>query len=425
MRRAMSTAISRTIDLRKGHPSERNLPHAALAAASRAAADRCALGERGLPLQYASNTLGTPNFRAELSAFLSREYGSPVPAASLFTTNGVSHGLELACGALARPSDVVLCEEPTYFLAHQIFKDHGLKIVGVESDRDGLRTDILAAKLADGSLPKPKLLYLVPTHGNPSGASLPAERRRQLVALAEEHDFVVLADDVYQLLDWRADKLPRLLSYDTAYRERCASAGDGGERDDDAAAYDPSQTPPSGAGEKSGSDGHVVSVGSFTKILSPGLRLGWLEAAPSLLARVAERGYLVSGGGVAPFVSEVVAEVLSSGAQNEVLDSLCADYAAKSSALVDALHAEGLFEVEAPPDGGYFMWVKLPDGVSADALLPVAEAHGVVFLPGTRCGYEAQFGGHARLCFAMEERDLLVEGAKRLGAATRELLAAK
>ena len=67
----------------------------------------------------------------------------------------------------------------------------------------------------------------------------------------------------------------------------------------------------------------------------------------------------------------------------------------------------------------------LPDGVSADALLPVAEAHGVVFLPGTRCGYEAQFGGHARLCFAMEERDLLVEGAKRLGAATRELLAAK
>ena len=133
---------------------------------------------------------------------------------------------------------------------------------------------------------------------------------------------------------------------------RCASAGDGGERDDDAAAYDPSQTPPSGAGEKSGSDGHVVSVGSFTKILSPGLRLGWLEAAPSLLARVAERGYLVSGGGVAPFVSEVVAEVLSSGAQNEVLDSLCADYAEKSSALVDALRAEGLFEVEAPPDGG-------------------------------------------------------------------------
>ena len=117
--------------------------------------------------------------------------------------------------------------------------------------------------------------------------------------------------------------------------------------------------------------------------------------------------------------------MLSSGGQREWLERLTSDYAAASGALVDALRAEGVFEVEAPPDGGYFMWVKLPDGVDADALLPVAEQHGVVFLPGTRCGYETPFRGHARLCFAMEEAENLVEGAKRLGAATRELLAAK
>ena len=152
----------------------------------------------------------------------------------------------------------------------------------------------------------------------------------------------MLADDVYQLLDC-ADKLPRLLSYDAAYRERCASAGDGGERDDDAAAYDPSQTPPSGAGEERERRPRRQRRLVHQDPLS-GLRLGWLEAAPSLLARVAERGYRL-GGGVAPFVSEVVAEVLSSGAQNEVLDSLCAT-TRRNRALVDALRAEGLFEVE-------------------------------------------------------------------------------
>jgi DNA-binding transcriptional MocR family regulator len=167
------------IDLRKGHPKARNLPHAKMAwAARRAAARLDASDESTFALCYSAGSSGNPLFVQRLARFLSDSYGTPCFADNLFTTNGVSHGIELACAALTAPGDAVWVEGATYFLAHQIFVDHRLKVTALPTDAHGLDTDALASFLASGELgAPPAMVYLVPTHGNPSGATLPLERR--------------------------------------------------------------------------------------------------------------------------------------------------------------------------------------------------------------------------------------------------------
>jgi len=193
----------RLVDLRKGHPKVTNLPHAKLAQAARRAALRLdEAQETHFGLGYTGNS-GTPRFLGRLAAFLSQAYGSPCLQDNLLTTNGVSHGIDIACGALTMPGDGVWVESATYFLAHQVFLDHGLRVTAVPMDEHGLDTDALARCLASGELgPPPALLYLVPSHGNPSGATLPIGRRHALLDLAERYGFICLTDDVYHLLDW-------------------------------------------------------------------------------------------------------------------------------------------------------------------------------------------------------------------------------
>ena len=157
-------------------------------------------------------------------------------------------------------------ERPSYFLAHGIFDSHRLRVVSAPCDDDGLDPARLESLLASGELPVPKLLYLVPQHSNPRGTSLPLPRRQALVALAERFGFLLLCDDVYAMLSFpSAEPPPRLLTLDQAFRSRAAA--------------------PAAA---SSEEGHVLSLGSFTKILAPGLRLGWIEAAPPLVERISK-----------------------------------------------------------------------------------------------------------------------------------------
>ncbi|CAE8600782.1 unnamed protein product [Polarella glacialis] len=403
----MASSGKRLIDLRKGYPKSRNLPHTRLAEACRLSAARLdSASEEAFPLQYSSG-LGTARFNERLAEFLRREYKSAVFA------------------------DVVIMEEPSYFLAHKIFLDHGLRVLGAAIDEHGLDTDALAARFASGELAslQPKLLYLVPSHGNPSGATLPLRRRQHLVKLAEKHGFTVLCDDVYHLLDWSssAKPLPRLLEFDSAFQGRAsASAGraqDVPKMDEDASYTIPKDAASDGKALSSLKEGHVVSIGSFTKILAPGLRLGWIEASGQLLSRIAKRGYIQSGGSVAPFASEIVSELLESGGQSEVLAQLRNDYSASQRAMCTALRAHpDCFSFEEPA-GGFFIWCRLPEGVTTTGLLPIAERHGVVFLPGPMSAPGApkeRFESHLRLCFAYEEADAICEGVERLAAAVAE-----
>lgn len=362
------------IDFGNGQPSLSLLPVAGL----RTAADHfLAAGDPGW-LQYGADQ-GEAPFREGLADFLTRRSGAPVDAAQLMITTGNSQALDLVCTLFTRPGDTIFVEEPTYFLALEIFRDHGLHVVGVPIDGDGLRLEALQQALA---VHRPVLLYTIPAFQNPTGVTLAAARREALLAACAAHDVLVVADEVYQLLDFGAPPPPSLAAYPT--------------------------------------DARVLSLGSFSKICAPGLRLGWLQGAPALLHRVQRGGLVQSGGGLNPFTSGVMRSLITLGLADRGLDGLKQVYASRARVLGDALRAT-LPEAEfVEPQGGYFVWVTLP-GVSASALLDVARPLGVTFHAGRRFVSRDAFGDTLRLSFAHYHDDALVEGVRRLAQALQRL----
>ncbi|MGI8747764.1 MAG: PLP-dependent aminotransferase family protein, partial [Deinococcus sp.] len=265
-----------------------------------------------------------------------------------------------------------------------IFRSHGLKVVGVPLTTDGLDLEQLEALVAEH---RPRLLYTIPTFQNPSGHTLDAGQRRELVDLAERGDFLVVADEVYQHLSFGDAVLP---SFGTLV-DSC----------------------------------RVMSLGSFSKILAPGLRLGWVHADQGLLGALEGSGMLVSGGGISPFTAAMVRGVLDLGLLGPSLDRLRRTYAGRAACLADALRqlGPGTLSFEEPA-GGYFIWASLPAGLSSAALLKVARERGVEFKPGGLFSLTQAQEGRLRLCFSYYDEEPLREGARRLGAALHDVLGA-
>jgi len=279
------------IDLGVGQPSLSLLPREIMAQAAehRLQEDDASLLQYGLEL-------GDGYFRIDLAQFLSEHYQTPVAPEHLFITTGASQALDLICQHYTQPGDTIFVEEPSYFLGLYIFRDYDLNIVSLPLDEEGLIVEALAEKLAQV---RPVFLYTIPTFHNPSATTLPAERREVLVRLSREHGFYIVADEVYQLLHYGAAPPPPLLSYD-------------------------------------GLD-TVLSLGSFSKILAPGLRLGWIQAAPPLLEPLISGGLLVSGGGLSPFTSGLVHRALTLGLQEAHLQYLKSVYRRRATVLSQAL----------------------------------------------------------------------------------------
>lgn len=358
------------IDLGIGHPAPDLLP---LALMREAAALRLGQGDADL-LQYGFEQ-GDGYFRRALADFLTAEYRQPVSADGLFVTAGTSQALDLICTLYTRPGDVVFVEEPSYFLALRIFADHRLQVVGVPTDADGLRIDVLEELLRER---RPALLYTIPTHQNPAGFTLPLARRARLVELAQQHGFLVVADEVYHLLSYGAAPPPPLAAW----------AGTGA----------------------------VLGLGSFSKILAPGLRLGWVQAGPDHVRRLVTSGLLDSGGGLNPFTSGLVRVALEQGWQAQHLARLRGVYRQRVAAMDMALRAVlGGWASWHTPDGGYFFWVTLLDGMDASALSNLAASRKVGFRPGARFSGTGGLQNCMRLSFAYYDDDLLTEGVRRLG----------
>jgi DNA-binding transcriptional MocR family regulator len=338
---------------------------------AKAADHRLAQGDRSI-LQYGMQQ-GDGNFRVSLSQFLSAEYGKPVDPDHLFITAGISSALNQICALHTSPGDAVIVEEPTYFLALRIFADFKLKIISTPIDENGLITEALEENIARY---KPVFIYTIPTFHNPAGVTLSADRREMLVGLAEEYDSLIVADEVYQMLSYGPSPPLPMTYYDNSAR--------------------------------------VLSLGSFSKILAPGLRLGWMQADPALLEPFIVCGYLDSGGGLNPVVSSIVNSMIELGLQKDYLNFLRETYQGRLAALNKALSQHMPALRYAVPDGGYFIWSYLPEGANAEALLAEANNHQVGFQPGIKFSSAGGLRNYLRFCFAYYGKEQLVEGVERL-----------
>ena len=360
------------IDFGIGHPQDAILPIDIM----RSAAAAVMADADPYPLQYGAER-GDGYLRLALASFLTDAYGVPVEPEPMYITNGNSQAIDQICSVFARPGDVVFVEAPTYFLALDMFRQHHLRIVGIPVDEHGLRIDALEAALAEH---RPAFVYTIPTFQNPTSVTLPVDRREQLVALAREHGFFIVADEVYHLLSYGAAVPPPMAAYIDS--------------------------------------GVVLSLGTFTKILAPGLRLGWIQAAAPLIDRLVGAGLVMSGGGLNPFTSAIVRRVVEDGSLHTYLDFLVATYRSRIGVMAASLdqHFPATVTYQVP-DGGYFFWLRFPESVDTAHFLPAAAAHKVGFRSGSKFTVDGSLANYMRLSFAYYDSPTIERGIAALAAA--------
>jgi 2-aminoadipate transaminase len=357
------------IDFGAGQPSPHLLP---LAWLREAAANRLGDADTGY-LAYGAMP-GDGYFRHMLAGYLGEHYQVPIDFENLFVTGGASQGLDLICTLFSRPGDTIFVEEPSYFLALRIFADHGLNIVSLPMDDQGLVIEALEQNLSQHT---PAFLYIIPSFHNPSSVTLTAERREQLVQLSQQHDLIIVADEVYHLLSYAAEPPPPLASH-----------------------IDRSP---------------VISLGSFSKIMAPGLRLGWIQTGTELINRLSDCGLVDSGGSLNHFTSGVIRSAIELGLLEKQLINLKSVYRKRKIALSKALREllpDSVHFVE--PDGGFFIWLEFADHIDTVQMLAAARQHKVGFLPGIKFSSQNGLSNCARLSFAYFDIPELEEGARRL-----------
>jgi DNA-binding transcriptional MocR family regulator len=365
------------IDLTWGHPDPAFLPADVVAEAT-----ATVLAEHGWETLSYGAPAGPWTLRNAVAEHLRRGGEGPVDPHDVLITAGASGGLDLVLSLLARPRDVVFVEQPTYFLALRILADHDLEVVALASDEHGSVPDDLDRRAAalGRSDPAPTgrrmFFYCIPTFANPTGRSLPAQRRVDLVTTARRHGVTVIEDDVYR---------------DTA--------------------------PAAPASMWSIDPRTVIRLGSFSKSLAPGMRVGFLTAERTTIERIERCGVLDSGGGASHFAAMVVARLLVSGAFTTIAAGAASRLAERRTALVGALDDAALaFPV---PDGGFFVWLRVPAGVTSGQFTAAARRNGVLVADGRPFFAGTPTGEHVRASFSMLAPDQLTRGAAILNETAR------
>lgn len=317
---------------------------------------------------------GDIRFRESLAGFLSIQYGDVARAESLLLTSGNSQALDFVCERFTKPGDTVFVEEPTYFLAFQIFRDHGLNIVPIAMDQDGLVIEMLEKALKTS---RPALLYTIPSFSNPGGQILSESRRKQLVDLSREFNFVIAADEVYQMLPYFGEAPPAL--------------GTMIDR------------------------GNVLSMGTFSKIMAPSLRLGWIQAPDHLMKIALDSGWVNSGGSVNHFTSHIVRHAIDMGLQQSFVEQLRSTYKGRVLAMDESLQKHLSKSARwFRPDGGYFFWLEMDDHIDVAELHSRAFDHGVGFQSGEVFDSTGDHKDYIRLSFAHYNETDIRKGIGRL-----------
>ena len=349
----------------------------------RAASNAALTQDPGAALQYGA-TEGFSPLKEQLSAFMGIK-GASVTADELIVTTGSQQALDLLGKTMISPGDKVIVEGPTFLATIQCFRLYGAELISAPCDADGVNTDALEKLIAEH---KPKFVYLIPTFGNPSGALLNLERRKKVLALAVKYTTLIVEDDPYGDLYFNDAPPPSLLALSSSVQ---------GSRD------------------------LIAYCGSLSKVLSPGLRVGWMIAQPELLAK-ATMCKQFSDAHTSTFAQATAAQYLKAGRMPATLDNVRTVYAKRAKAMGDALTRELGDAVEfTQPQGGLFFWARLTgkDGKISDAseFAKRAIEQGVAFVPGAPFYAANPDNASFRLSFATADIGKIQEGVGRLARA--------
>jgi DNA-binding transcriptional MocR family regulator len=317
--------------------------------------------KRNQLFQYGPNC-GTRVFLDAMAGLLSEQYNDEVEPERIMLTCGATHGLHLAASTLMTHSKgIVFVENPTYFIALDILeRDLGLRSVAIDMTYDGIDVDALESALRSEVANRRDItdevskfwamVYLVPTFHNPTGVSLSPAKCEKIIDLASKYNLLVVCDDVYNMLYYDGVPTKRFIAYD---KNSC----------------------------------NIISNGTFSKIMAPGVRVGWIEASPELIKKIAQVGVLQSGGAVNNVMSGILAKGMTLGLQRDNLDFLRREYGLRMTNMCDLLVAklpQG-FHLNKRPRGGYFIWVNGPTGFDATNFADFChKKHQVQVLPGLR-----------------------------------------
>jgi DNA-binding transcriptional MocR family regulator len=302
-----------------------------------------------------------------------------LPPEQVIVTNGSMQADAFLFELLVDESDLVVVEAPTYDRTLLSLRKRGADILAIPLEEDGIDVAALASALEAGA--RPKLAHIIPTFQNPAGYTLSLDKRRRLIELAQQYDFVIFEDDPYIELRFEGERLPTMLSLD--------------------------------------SSDHVVYASSFSKTVCPGIRVGYLAGPAETIAsvqKIATETYISPN-----MVAEsIVNEFCRSGAIDNSIETVKAALRDRVQRLSAALESQLPDAKFTAPDGGYFLWVDLPEGVDVDALFAAAQDRGVVFVKGTDFLLE---GGQnsLRLAYSGVTSDEIDEGVKRLAEAYNSL----
>jgi 2-aminoadipate transaminase len=331
-----------------------------------------------LALQYAPEQ-GLGPLIDFLREKMQRDEGIAIERPQMTLTGGAAQGLDHLCAMLTRSDDIVLVEAPTYRDSLALLRSHGLKLMEIATDRDGLVIDDLLSKLdllkRDGK--KPRFLYTVPTFQNPGGLTLSEERRRALVRLAAERELLIVEDDVY---------------FDIAFKDIDVT---------------PLFTLAQGK--------NVVRLGTFSKIIAPGLRLGWLSGPPEIVDMLIESGLRCMGGGANPVTANAISFFCKEGHLDSHIAEVRQVYKQRRDVMVETLRStmpEGVSWTE--PEGGFFIWLTLPDSLPSVKVVQWGKVAGVWFPSGDLFFAGPPPGQHLRMAFSYVKPEKISKGIEKL-----------
>ncbi len=312
---------------------------------------------------------------------LMSDRGINASAAETMVLSGSQQGLDLAARAFIDPGDVIFVEEPTFFSAFHIFRAAGARVVGIPTDNNGMRTDVLSMLLKRF---KPKLIYTIPDFQNPSGAVMSIERRNELLSLAYRNQIIILEDDPYGRLRYEGNAIPALKAMDM--------------------------------------HGNVLYLSTFSKLLFPGFRVGWISGPQQVLHRLTLLKQMADLH-TSSLPQLIFDRFLREGLMNGHLEKAIEENRRRRDIMLEELTAAGLEGLSwNRPEGGLYLWCSIPDRMPQSRLLSRAVDYGVSFVPGKTFYPGSAAGNYIRLNFTYPSPEQIKEGVRRLAKAYKEVM---